>query len=53
MMGITLQKFLTNSHFLEKNIVSIALTISITCLYVEKKLENFSNDMRANPLFNL
>jgi len=36
----------------QKNIVSIALAISITCLYVEKKLENFSNDMRANPPFS-
>jgi len=52
MMGKTLQKFITNSHFVEKNIVSIALIISITFLYVGKKLENFSNVMRANPPFS-
>jgi len=41
MMGRTFQKFIRNSHFVEKIIVSIALTISIFCLYVGKKIRKF------------
>ena len=54
MMGRTLQKFITNSHFVGNNIISIALAISITCLCVGKKLENFSSDMKANlPIWSV
>jgi len=49
MMGKTSK--LHKKFTLYKKIASIALTIPITCLYVGKKLENFSNDMRANPPF--
>jgi len=50
--GRSLQKFITNSYFVWKNIILIALTVSQTCLYMEFFLKNFSNGMRATPNFD-
>jgi len=47
MMGNTLEKLIKNSYFIEKNIISTTL-VSHNCIYMEKKLRNFSNGMMAS-----
>jgi len=46
MMHWTLQKFIANSYFDKKIIISIALTVFLTCTIVGKKLKNFNNHMK-------
>jgi len=52
MMGSTLQKFITNSYFVNKYIISIALAISYTCLYMGKKLKISAGRQTPNSNHN-
>jgi len=48
MMHLTLQKFI----LFQKHIISIALAIFYTCLYVEKKSKKFNYSMKQTPYSN-
>jgi len=51
MMHWTLQKFISNLYFVQKNIISIALIVFYTCTTIGKKLKKFSNYVRSNSYF--
>jgi len=52
MMGKTLQKIITNSYFVKKKYSFNCSRHFYHLPLCGKKLENFKNDMRANPPFD-